>query len=97
PADAEGLELLADTFVALGKQDKSVSVLQELAKEQRKGNRQAKTLAARVLRKAIALGPDNAEDLKKLAADIDAEIAALPVDPKEGDDDVGLDIDVVED
>ncbi|WP_434422149.1 tetratricopeptide repeat protein [Nannocystis pusilla] len=65
PADPEGLELLADTFVALGKQDKSVSVLQELAKEQRKGGRKAKVLAARVLRKAIALGPENAEELEE--------------------------------
>ncbi|MDC0721839.1 tetratricopeptide repeat protein [Nannocystis bainbridge] len=96
PADPEGLELLADTFVALGKQDKSVSVLQELAKEQRKGGRKAKVLAARVLRKAIALGPENADELKKIAADIDAEIAALPVDPKDREEDVGLDIDVVE-
>ncbi|MFY0538377.1 hypothetical protein [Nannocystis pusilla] len=95
PADPEGLELLADTFVALGKQDKSVSVLQELAKEQRKGGRKAKVLAARVLRKAIALGPENAEELKKTLADIETEIAALPIDPKDREEE-GLDIDVVE-
>ncbi|MBL9106570.1 MAG: tetratricopeptide repeat protein [Myxococcales bacterium] len=96
PADAEGLELLGDTFVAIGKVDKAVSVVMELAREQRKGGRKAKETAARVLRKALAWSPENAEDIKKIIGEVEAEIAALPVDPKDRDEDISLDVDVVE-
>jgi len=101
PADAEGLELLGETFVAIGKIDKAISVVMELAREQRKGGRKAKETAARVLRKALGWNPENAEDIKKTAGEIEAEIAALPPEPKEApeprDDDIHLDVDVVED
>ena len=98
PADAEGLELLGDTFVAIGKVDKAVSVVMELAREQRKGGRKAKETAARVLKKALAWTPENAEDIKKIVAEIEAEIAALPTEPKDAkDEDISLDVDVVED
>ena len=102
PADAEGLELLGETFVAIGKVDKAISVVMELAREQRKGNRKAKETAARVLRKALAWNPENAEDIRKIATEIEAEVAALPPDPEPGDDKpkeegMDLDVDVVED
>jgi pilus assembly protein FimV len=101
PADAEGLELLGETFVAIGKIDKAISVVMELAREQRKGGRKAKETAARVLRKALGWNPENAEDIKKTAGEIEAEIAALPPEPKDArearDEDIHLDVDVVED
>ena len=101
PADAEGLELLGETFVAIGKIDKAISVVMELAREQRKGGRKAKETAARVLRKALGWNPENAEDIKKTAGEIEAEIAALPPEPTDApeprDDDMHLDVDVVED
>ena len=100
PADAEGLELLGETFVAIGKTDKAISVVMELAREQRKGGRKAKETAARVLRKALGWNPENAEDIKKTAGEIETEIAALPPEPKEAqsrDEDISLDVDVVED
>ena len=98
PADVEGLELLGETFVAIGKVDKAISVVMELAREQRKGGRKNKETAARVLRKALQWNPDNAEDIRKIAGEIEAEVALLPPDPEPKDKgELDLDVDVVED
>ncbi|HEY0138397.1 MAG TPA: tetratricopeptide repeat protein, partial [Nannocystis sp.] len=100
PADAEGLELLGETFVAIGKVDKAISVVMELAREQRKGGRKNKETAARVLRKALGWNPENADEIRKIATEIEAEVAALPPDPEPGDkpreEGMDLDVDVVE-
>ena len=98
PADAEGLELLGDTFVAIGKVDKAISVVMELAREQRKGGRKNKETAARVLRKALQWSPENADDIRKIAGEIEAEVALLPPDAEPKDKgELDLDVDVVED
>ncbi|MBK9752889.1 MAG: hypothetical protein IPO88_05160 [Nannocystis sp.] len=98
PADAEGLELLGETFVAIGKVDKAISVVMELAREQRKGGRKNKETAARVLRKALQWNPENADDIRKLASEIEAEVALLPPDAEPKDKgELDLDVDVVED
>ncbi len=98
PADAEGLELLGETFVAIGKVDKAISVVMELAREQRKGGRKNKETAARVLRKALQWNPENADDIRKIAGEIEAEVALLPPDPEPKDKgELDLDVEVVED
>jgi tetratricopeptide (TPR) repeat protein len=98
PADAEGLELLGETFVSIGKVDKAISVVMELAREQRKGGRKNKETAARVLRKALQWNPENADDIRKNASEIEAEVALLPPDPEPKDKgELDLDVDVVED
>ncbi len=98
PADAEGLELLGETFVSIGKVDKAISVVMELAREQRKGGRKHKETAARVLRKALQWNPENADDIRKIAGEIEAEVALLPPDPEPKDKgELDLDVDVVED
>jgi tetratricopeptide (TPR) repeat protein len=77
PADAGGLELLADTFVALGKQDKAVSVALELAREQRKHDLTGKERAARVLKKALGWSPEKPAEIKKMLVEIEADLAEL--------------------
>ncbi|TPV93306.1 MAG: tetratricopeptide repeat protein [Myxococcales bacterium FL481] len=53
PADVEGLELLGETFLALGKLGKAVSVMVELARVQSEGGPEGRAVARRVLRKAL--------------------------------------------
>lgn len=76
PADVEGLELLGETFLALGKLGKAVSVMVELARVQSERGREGRAIARRVLRKALqwdlhdpqlramlaAVGEDSAHD-----------------------------------
>ncbi len=59
-SDPAGLELLADTFGALEKTDKAVSVILELAKSLRKAGAAQEDII-RVLRKGAAWEPENAE------------------------------------
>ncbi len=60
PHDREGLELLAETFLALEKPDKAVSVILELVRELRLAGDGARE-AVRVARRALEWAPDNAE------------------------------------
>ncbi|MCA9663552.1 MAG: tetratricopeptide repeat protein, partial [Myxococcales bacterium] len=103
PNDPLGLELLADTFVALGKEDKAVSVAFELAKEQRKGDLHAKEAAARIVKKALGWTPAKPDELRKLLSDVEAEIKVLRAGEPEvlidvadeyEEDDLDLDLDV---
>ncbi|EDM74741.1 TPR domain protein [Plesiocystis pacifica SIR-1] len=81
PTDALGLELLADTFVRLGKTDKAVSVVLELVKIQRDPKAGADGLrhAVAVLRKAAEWAPDNA-DVAKLLAELGPQVPAEEVE-----------------
>lgn len=65
--DPEGLELLAETFVQLGKVDKAVSVVIELARTQRDGSPDAKQRAFVVACKAASWAPQNSEVIRILA------------------------------
>ncbi|MCA9636869.1 MAG: tetratricopeptide repeat protein, partial [Myxococcales bacterium] len=105
PSDPVGLELLADTFVALGKQDKAVSVAVELAKEQRKHDLEGKERAARVLKKALGWSPEKPKELQKALKEIEAELKVLragepevliDVAEEEEEDDLELDVDIEE-
>lgn len=60
PHDREGLELLAETFLALEKPDKAVSVILELVRELRLAGDGARE-AVRVAQRALEWAPDNAE------------------------------------
>ncbi|HET6585318.1 MAG TPA: tetratricopeptide repeat protein [Nannocystaceae bacterium] len=60
PHDREGLELLAETFLALEKPDKAVSVILELVRELRHAPDGARE-AVRVARRGLEWAPDNAE------------------------------------
>ncbi len=105
PSDPLGLELLADTFVALGKKNKAISVAAELAKDLRKGDAAAKQEAARILKKALAWSPESPDELRKALAEVEGEIAALGGGEPEvlidvaddEDDDLDLDVDIDED
>jgi pilus assembly protein FimV len=57
PHDKEGLELLAETFVALQKPDKAVSVLSELVRGLRAGGAQESHEAIRVLQRGLTWVP----------------------------------------
>ncbi len=106
PTDPVGLELLGDTFIALGKVDKAVSVVGELAKEQRKAGKEGLEIAARVLRKAVSWEHSQVEAMNQSLAEIEAELGKLrAAEPDEdavmidvsdvaADDDDGFDIDL---
>ena len=59
-ADVEGLELLCETFVRLGKVDKAVSVALEIVREHAKGP-DGQELAKRILDRALEWAPNDAE------------------------------------
>ncbi|HFE45691.1 MAG TPA: tetratricopeptide repeat protein, partial [Nannocystis exedens] len=103
PNDALGLELLADTFVALGVTGKAISVASELAKDLRKGDAASKREAARIIRKALDWQPDEPEALRKALASVEEELAALGGEPEvlidvadDYEDDLDLDVDIDE-
>ncbi|MCA9689938.1 MAG: tetratricopeptide repeat protein, partial [Myxococcales bacterium] len=107
PSDTAGLELLGETFIALGKLDKAVHVVVELAREQRKRDRNGKEIAARVLRRALEWSPENTEEVEALLVEIEAEIEELkqsqPEEPEDdallidmNEEEVDIDIDIVE-
>ena len=83
--DTEGLELLADTFVRLGKTDKAISVVRELVKIQRKGGPEELRQAVRVLGKAVAWAPGDV-DLAALHAELKT---ALPPEPEIAEPETG--------
>ena len=60
--DAEGLELLAETFVRLGKADKAASVVLELVKTQRDNGQEGVTRSLRSLRKALDWATNAAQE-----------------------------------
>ncbi len=60
PDDVRALELLAETFVALGKVDKAVSVIGELARSLEGKGDTGRAQAVRVLRRALEWQPSNA-------------------------------------
>ena len=66
PADAKGLELLAETFMALGKPDKASSVIVELVKKLREAGDEA--AAGRALEMGLDWIPGDAELLALQAA-----------------------------
>lgn len=61
PTDLSGLELLAETFVRLGKVDKAISVVVEIARTQREGAPEGKRRAFKAVRKASTWAPANSE------------------------------------
>lgn len=61
PTDLSGLELLAETFVRLGKVDKAISVVVEIARTQRDGAPEGKRRAFKAVRKAATWAPGNSE------------------------------------
>jgi pilus assembly protein FimV len=67
--DPDGLELLADTFVRMGKVDKACSVVLELVKHQRDAGQAGIHISVRVLRKAVTWAPQN-QKLKKALEDL---------------------------
>jgi Tfp pilus assembly protein PilF len=64
PSDREGLELLCETFVRLGKVDKAVSVVLEIVREHTSGSEESQASARRVLERGLGWAPQN-EELKK--------------------------------
>jgi pilus assembly protein FimV len=73
--DPEGLELLAETFVRLGKADKAASVVLELVKTQRHTGEQGVARSLRALRKAFewATNPQQEQFLRKAHDELVAE------------------------
>jgi tetratricopeptide (TPR) repeat protein len=61
PHDREGLELLAETFLALEKPDKATSVAIELVRQLQAIGETGRPEAARVARRALAWDPTNGE------------------------------------
>jgi tetratricopeptide (TPR) repeat protein len=59
PSDPSGLELLAETFAGLGKHDKAVSVMLELARGERGRGPESQSSVIRVLRRALEWDPSN--------------------------------------
>ncbi len=64
--DHEGLELLAETFMALGKPDKAMSVVLELVRTLRESGPGGKEEAIRVIRRGLEWEPGNQELLERL-------------------------------
>ncbi len=60
PADVEGLELLCETFVRLGKVDKAVSVILEIVREHATGP-EGEAMAKRVLERGLEWAPKHEE------------------------------------
>jgi tetratricopeptide (TPR) repeat protein len=84
PSSPDGLELLAETFVALGKKDKAISVMLELARGEKAGGPASQSNAIRVLQKALEWDPGNTEVSQALAALGGSAEAPAPVAaPKE--------------
>jgi tetratricopeptide (TPR) repeat protein len=71
PTDLSGLELLAETFVRLGKADKAVSVVVEIARTQREGAPEGKRRAFKAVRKASTWAPANSE-ITRLLGELEA-------------------------
>jgi pilus assembly protein FimV len=90
PHDKEGLELLAETFVALQKPDKAVSVLSELVRGLRSGGAQESHEAIRVLQRGLTWIPGDTtllglqQELSGLEPSRSA-VAELAVDDDEDD------------
>ncbi len=61
PADEEGIELLAETFMGLGKPEKALSALEELARSLRAKGPDAKAHTIRILRRGLQWRPGHAE------------------------------------
>ncbi len=98
PTDPVGLELLGDTFIALGKVDKAVSVVAELAKEQRKAGKKGLEIAARVLRKAVTWEHGEVASMQESLAEVEAELEKLRAAEEPEDDAMDIDVsDVAED
>lgn len=93
PGDVEGLELLCETFVRLGKVDKAVSVTLEIVREHTDDTEAGQALARRVLERALEWAPKNA-DLKAAYApfspdaqvDDDADTRAIDLGDDFGDE-----------
>ncbi len=68
PHDREGLELLAETFLALEKPDKAVSVATELVRQLQQIGDAGAVDATRVARRALQWDPNNAELLAVVRA-----------------------------
>ena len=80
PTDLEGLELLTDTFAALEKPEKAVSVIVELVREIRgQGGPHQEQVMRRVVRKGLGWDPEH-EELMRLAA----ELGVVPDDKSAG-------------
>lgn len=93
--DAAALELLAETFIALGKPDKAISVLLELVRGLRAGGADGDVEAARVVARGLEWQPGSRE-LASLQAELAAaeppaeDVAAEAVD----DPDAPIELDV---
>ncbi len=96
-SDPVGLELLAETFVRLGKADKAISVVVELARTQKDGGTEARQRAFVVARKALGWAPQNSEIIRLVAefeaagfvdAAAQADAAAKADDAARADEDI---------
>jgi tetratricopeptide (TPR) repeat protein len=87
--DVEGLELLAEAFIALEKPEKAVRVVGELAREQKKRGAEGRQEALRVLKRGLEWDPD-CEELVALRDEIergeDGELGDVVEDIEELDD-----------
>lgn len=93
--DAAALELLAETFIALGKPDKAISVLLELVRGLREDGAEGDVEAARVVARGLEWQPGSPE-LAKLqtelaAAEPPAQDVASEAEPE---DDAPIELDV---
>jgi tetratricopeptide (TPR) repeat protein len=82
PTDLSGLELLAETFVRLGKVDKAISVVVEIARTQREGAPEGKRRAFKAVRKASTWAPANSE-ITRLLGEFEAAGFGDAPDPGE--------------
>ncbi len=83
PSEPKNLELFAETFVALGKKDKAISVMLELARGERGKGAESESNAIRVLQKALQWDPGNASVTAALAA-----LGGAPAEDDEDEDDI---------
>lgn len=74
-SDPEGLELLAETFVRLGKVDKACSVVIELVRGQREQGPAGMSRSLKALRRAVTWAPQN-QRLPKLIAELSAALGS---------------------